>query len=194
MDMGAGETDMGAEDMGTGDMDMGAGEADMGAGDMDMGADDHSDENDAHDGAMDMEGMDTAAEGTMDGMETGQDSGAMDMETGHDEGATADTHDEGGDMHDEGASTDTHDEGGDAHGAEEEGIVAGEFGVVQLPLMDAHSGLMVMIDPQMIPAGEVTDITFTVTEDKVGTWTMGCFQERGQHFDDGMNGTIIVEQ
>lgn len=84
-----------------------------------------------------------------------------------------------------------HAEGGeDEH--EEEGVVA-EFGAFQMPLMDAHAGLMVMIDPQMVPAGEVTTITFTVPEDKVGRWEMGCFQERGQHYDDGMNGVIIVE-
>jgi hypothetical protein len=160
-------------------MDMGEEGTDMGAGEMDMGTDNHGDEGDAQDGATDMEGMDSAAEGAMDGMEgmeAEQNNGEMDMEMGQDEGSGADTHDEGGDAHDE-----------------EEGIVAGDFGAVQLPLMDAHSGLMVMIDPQMVPAGEATTITFTVTEDKVGTWTMGCFQERGQHFDDGMNGTIIVE-
>ena len=45
----------------------------------------------------------------------------------------------------------------------------------------------------MVPAGEETTITFTVPEDKVGRWEFGCFQERGQHYDDGMNGVIIVE-
>ncbi|MBZ0294886.1 MAG: cupredoxin domain-containing protein [Anaerolineae bacterium] len=72
-------------------------------------------------------------------------------------------------------------------------LAQGEFGALQMPEMDAHAGFMVMIDPTVIASGEVTAITFTVPEDNVGTWTFGCFQERGQHFDDGMRGTFIVE-
>lgn len=75
----------------------------------------------------------------------------------------------------------------------EHDMVETSFGALQRPLMDAHAGLMVMFDPTMIPANEVTTITFTVPEDKVGEWELGCFQEQGQHYDDGMRGTLIVE-
>lgn len=138
---------------------------------MEMGAEeagDHDEEGDEHDEEMEMGGMDTEPEDAMEEM--------------------ADEHDEemGEGEHQEGeAEAGEHDE--------EEGIVAGRFGAVQMPLMDAHAGLMVMIDPEMIPAGEVTTITFTVPEGKTGRWEIGCFQERGQHYDDGMNGVIIVE-
>ena len=69
----------------------------------------------------------------------------------------------------------------------------GTFGLLARPSMDAHSGVMVMIDPVTIPSDQVTTITFTVPEDKVGEWEIGCFQERGQHYDDGMRGTLIVD-
>lgn len=72
-------------------------------------------------------------------------------------------------------------------------MIGTSFGVLQRPSMDAHAGLMVMLDPAPMPEETVTTITFTVPEDKVGTWTMGCFQEQGQHYDDGMRGTLIVE-
>jgi len=75
----------------------------------------------------------------------------------------------------------------------EHDMVETSFGALQRPEMDAHAGLMVMFDPTMIPANEVTTITFTVPEDKVGEWELGCFQEQGQHYDDGMRGTLIVE-
>jgi plastocyanin len=157
---------------------------DMGGEEMDMSGDDHDGEGDEHDEEMEMGEVGTEEEDAMEEMEM----------------------DEAGDEHDEememgGMGTEEEDameemagehEAGGGH-AEEEGIVAGRFGVVQMPLMDAHAGLMVMIDPEMIPAEEVTTMTFTVPEDKVGTWEFGCFQERGQHYDDGMNGLIIVE-
>ena len=37
-----------------------------------------------------------------------------------------------------------------------------------------------------------TDITFTVTEDMVGEWEMGCFLDGGSHYTSGMVGTLIV--
>jgi len=87
----------------------------------------------------------------------------------------------------------TADEAGDGDGEEHAEDVMGEFGSFQLPLMELHAGIMFMIDPNMVPSGEVTTITFTVPEDRVGEWEIGCFQERGQHYDDGMRGTFIVE-
>ena len=85
-------------------------------------------------------------------------------------------------------------EGGDGDGEEHgEEEMAGMFGPFQLPLMELHAGVMFMIDPAMVSPGEVTKITFTVPEDVVGEWEIGCFQERGQHYDDGMRGKFIVE-
>ncbi|RMG96245.1 MAG: hypothetical protein D6706_10505 [Chloroflexi bacterium] len=59
--------------------------------------------------------------------------------------------------------------------------------------MDAHAGLMVMIDPLLISPDEATVVTATIPSDKVGRWEFGCFQEQGQHYDDGMRGVLIVE-
>lgn len=52
-----------------------------------------------------------------------------------------------------------------------------------------HSGWMVMDAAGSGP----TEITFTVPEDRVGEWIMGCFEDDGTHFDDGMRGTLIVQ-
>ena len=61
---------------------------------------------------------------------------------------------------------------------------------------EVHHGAMVMLQPGS-PAtnepGETTVIEFTVPEDRVGVWQIGCFQEAGQHFEDGMRATLIVE-
>ncbi len=35
-------------------------------------------------------------------------------------------------------------------------------------------------------------IEFTVPEDVVGEWEMGCFEDDGTHYDDGMHGKVIV--
>ena len=60
--------------------------------------------------------------------------------------------------------------------------------------MDVHSGFMVMHNRALVrPSDQVTTITFTVPEDKVGEWELGCFQEQGLHYDDGMRGTLIVD-
>ncbi|MCL4294501.1 MAG: cupredoxin domain-containing protein [Anaerolineae bacterium] len=70
---------------------------------------------------------------------------------------------------------------------------AGSFGALQRPSMEAHGGVMIMLDPAIVPADQVTTITFTVPADKVGRWEIGCFQEQGQHYDDGMRGILIVD-
>lgn len=161
---------------------------------MDMGEDEHAEE--SMDDMADMGMADEHDEGAMDNMaDMGEDEHTDDMEM-------ADEHDEdamSGDDHDDedmAMAEDEHDEEGE-HDEEEhddEAMPAGEFGPFQMPEMDAHEGLMVMIDPPSVaPGGEPTIIEFTVPEDKVGTWTFACFQERGQHFDDGMEGTLIVE-
>jgi plastocyanin len=38
----------------------------------------------------------------------------------------------------------------------------------------------------------MTVIEFTVPEGRVGEWEMGCFEDDGAHYDDGMRGTVIV--
>lgn len=40
--------------------------------------------------------------------------------------------------------------------------------------------------------GSITTITFTVTDDMLGEWEMGCFLDGGSHYISGMNGKIIV--
>lgn len=54
-----------------------------------------------------------------------------------------------------------------------------------------HEGFMVVLPAE---AKEVTTITFTVTEDMVGEWEMGCFLQEGVHYDAGMKGKFIVTQ
>lgn len=50
-------------------------------------------------------------------------------------------------------------------------------------------GVMVVRAPT-----ETATITFTVTEASIGEWEIGCFEEDGAHWDDGMKGTLIVEE
>ncbi|HUF39368.1 MAG TPA: cupredoxin domain-containing protein [Anaerolineales bacterium] len=40
--------------------------------------------------------------------------------------------------------------------------------------------------------GDDATITFTVTEDMIGEWEIGCFTDGGSHYDQGMHGTLIV--
>lgn len=51
-----------------------------------------------------------------------------------------------------------------------------------------HLGWMVM----NAAGSGITIIEFTVTADMVGEWEMGCFEDDGAHYDDGMRGTLIV--
>ncbi|HID54856.1 MAG TPA: hypothetical protein EYP41_22810 [Anaerolineae bacterium] len=122
----------------------------------------------------------------MEGMDMGE------ADAGHDEEMPSD-----GEMDmDEGdmpAGEDMDMPAGDGDGEEHAEEVMGEFGPFQMPLMDPHAGIMFMVDPEMVQHGEVTTITFTVPEDRVGEWELGCFQEQGQHYDDGMRAKFIVE-
>ncbi len=53
-----------------------------------------------------------------------------------------------------------------------------------------HEGFMVTV-----PVGHDTyTITFTVTEDMVGEWEIGCFLLDGVHYDAGMVGTLVVTE
>lgn len=54
---------------------------------------------------------------------------------------------------------------------------------------DDHAGFMIELEP-----GGTATLRFTVPEDKVGEWTIGCFSQDGQHFGEGMKGTLTVVQ
>lgn len=53
-----------------------------------------------------------------------------------------------------------------------------------------HSGFMVLV-----PVGDDTyTMSFTVTEDMVGEWEIGCFELEGVHYTSGMVGTLTVTE
>lgn len=54
--------------------------------------------------------------------------------------------------------------------------------------MDAH-GFMIVAEP-----GQTVTITFTLPDDRVGEWSMGCFEQNGSHWTQGMQGTITVTE
>lgn len=54
--------------------------------------------------------------------------------------------------------------------------------------MDEDMGVMLVREPT-----QTARVTFTLTADSVGEWEYGCFEEDGAHWDDGMMGTIVVE-
>jgi len=61
---------------------------------------------------------------------------------------------------------------------------------------DGDTGGMVLLQPGApgsSDSGEVSVMEFVVPEDAVGTWQIGCFQEAGQHYEDGMRATLVVE-
>lgn len=69
----------------------------------------------------------------------------------------------------------------------------------EIMAMDAMGGEMEMGTPDdagmmliMQGASPITMI-FTVP-DRVGEWEMGCFEDDGAHYDDGMKGKVIVER
>lgn len=53
---------------------------------------------------------------------------------------------------------------------------------------DGDHGFMVLIPKD----GEAMTMTFTVTEDMVGEWEIGCFSDLGSHYTQGMVGKFIV--
>lgn len=53
-----------------------------------------------------------------------------------------------------------------------------------------HHSFMVWQEVGSSPA----TIIFTVPADKVGEWTFGCFEDDGEHWEEGMKGTLIVER
>jgi uncharacterized cupredoxin-like copper-binding protein len=56
--------------------------------------------------------------------------------------------------------------------------------------MDQNNGIMVVLDP----GDEKATITFTVTEEMVGEWEIGCFEDDGAHYLAGMKGRFIVDE
>lgn len=70
---------------------------------------------------------------------------------------------------------------GEMEGGDDGEMSEGEMGEAE------HTGLMIVREP-----GQQATITFTPTADSVGEWQIGCFEEDGAHWDDGMSGTLTV--
>jgi len=68
---------------------------------------------------------------------------------------------------------------GDEHSGEEEHMEE-----------DGHSGFMVKVPVSQ----DIYTMSFTVTEDMVGEWEIGCFLLDGVHYNSGMVGTLTVEK
>lgn len=51
-----------------------------------------------------------------------------------------------------------------------------------------HAGFMVEVPP----GGDEYTIMFTVTEDMIGEWEIGCFDQNGVHYTAGMVGSLTV--
>ena len=52
---------------------------------------------------------------------------------------------------------------------------------------EVHEGFMVVL-----PVDGAATMKFTVTEEMVGEWEMGCFEQDGVHYDAGMKGFVTV--
>ena len=72
--------------------------------------------------------------------------------------------------------TEENEDEGDEHANEEQGQE------------HSHSGFMILV-----PAGhDEYTMKFTVTEEMIGTWEIGCFLDDGIHYTAGMAGTLTV--
>ena len=56
--------------------------------------------------------------------------------------------------------------------------------------MDADHGFMI----SQAAATGGTVVTIEIPVDKVGTWEIGCFVDKGTHYEDGMKGTLTVTE
>ncbi len=104
--------------------------------------------------------------------------------------------DMGGDGHDESAGAMDMGDGDGGMDMGGDGAHDESAGGMDMGGEEGHHGAMVMLQPGSLATnepGEATVIEFTVPEDRVGVWQIGCFQEAGQHFEDGMRATLIVE-
>jgi len=54
---------------------------------------------------------------------------------------------------------------------------------------EMHSGVMVAL-----PIDGTAKMKFTVTEEMLGDWEMGCFEQDGVHYDAGMTGMVSITQ
>lgn len=54
---------------------------------------------------------------------------------------------------------------------------------------EEHAGFMVALEP-----GGTATVVFTVPADRAGEWEIGCFEEDGVHYQEGMKGKLIVER
>ena len=82
-------------------------------------------------------------------------------------------------------------------GAEVTGGIMDEDEMGEMGGMDgmAPMGLMVTVASMTVnPDGGTASVSFTVTPEMVGRWEFGCFEDDGDHFDNGMKGTIIVSE
>jgi len=61
-------------------------------------------------------------------------------------------------------------------------------GEAQMEEEEGHAGFMVLLGK----TGDKATMTFTVTNDMVGEWEMGCFEQEGVHYDAGMVGKFVV--
>jgi plastocyanin len=52
-----------------------------------------------------------------------------------------------------------------------------------------HAGSFMVVLPEN---GDKASVTFTVTEEMVGEWELGCFEQDGVHYDAGMKGSLVV--
>jgi uncharacterized cupredoxin-like copper-binding protein len=52
---------------------------------------------------------------------------------------------------------------------------------------EEHAGFVAILG-----AGGQGTLTFSVTEDMVGEWEMGCFEQDGVHYDAGMHGPVTI--
>jgi plastocyanin len=80
---------------------------------------------------------------------------------------------------------------GDEHTEDEEHTEGDEHSEVDEHAEDehAHSGFMI----QVPVTHDIYTMSFTVTEDMVGEWEIGCFLLDGVHYNSGMVGTLTVE-
>lgn len=53
-----------------------------------------------------------------------------------------------------------------------------------------HAGFMLVLPN----SGDQATLKFVVSEEMVGTWEIGCFEQDGVHYDAGMKGKLIVEK
>lgn len=64
-------------------------------------------------------------------------------------------------------------------------MMAGEMGEEE---EEGHTGFMVVLPK----TGDMASLKFVVTQEMVGEWEMGCFEQDGVHYDAGMKGRFIV--